>query len=83
MSLPLGIQAIIGFVMAGSLSTSIVVLIAMVLLGTFFTGLLQVRTLEMIEKIEQKLFVRYSLEYGNRLPKLNIDNQKMRYNASL
>ncbi len=73
LSLPLGIQAIIGFVMAGSLSTSIVVLIAMVLLGTFFTGLLQVRTLEMIEKIEQKLFVRYSLEYGNRLPKLNIE----------
>ncbi len=73
LSLPLGIQAIIGFVMAGSLSTSIVVLIAMVLLGTFFTGFLQVRTLQMIEKIEQKLFVRYSLEYGDRLPKLNIE----------
>jgi len=27
----------------------------------------------MIEKIEQKLFVRYSLEYGDRLPKLNIE----------
>ena len=73
LSLPLGIQAIIGFVMAGSLSTSIIVLIGLVLVGTFLTGLLQVRTLEMIEKIEQKLFVRYSLEYGNRLPKLNIE----------
>jgi ABC-type bacteriocin/lantibiotic exporter with double-glycine peptidase domain len=73
LSLPLGIQAIIGFVMAGSLSTSIIVLIGLVLAGTFFTGLLQVRTLEMIEKIEQKLFVRYALEYGNRLPKLNIE----------
>lgn len=73
LSLPLGIQAIIGFVMAGSLSTSIVVLIGLVLLGTFLTGFLQVRTLQMIEKIEQKLFVRYSLEYGDRLPKLNIE----------
>lgn len=73
LSLPLGIQAIIGFVMAGSLSTSIIVLIGLVMAGTFFTGLLQVRTLEMIEKIEQKLFVRYALEYGNRLPKLNIE----------
>jgi ABC-type bacteriocin/lantibiotic exporter with double-glycine peptidase domain len=73
LSLPLGIQAIIGFVLAGSLSTSIVVLIGLVLLGTFLTGFLQVRTLQMIEKIEQKLFVRYSLEYGDRLPKLNIE----------
>lgn len=73
LSLPLGIQAIIGFVMAGSLSTSIVVLIGMVLIGTFFGGLLQIRTLQTTEKIEQKIFVRYSLEFGNRLPRLNVE----------
>jgi ATP-binding cassette, subfamily B, bacterial len=73
LSLPLGIQAVIGFVMAGSLSTSIIVLVALVLLGTFFNGSLQIKQLQMIEKIEQKLFVRYALEYGNRLPKLNFE----------
>ena len=73
LSLPLGIQAVIGFVMAGSLSTSIIVLVALVLLGTFFNGSLQIKQLQMIEKIEQKLFVRYALEYGNRLPKLNVE----------
>ncbi len=72
LSLPLGIQTIIGFVQAGTLSTSIIVLILLVLLGTFFTGLLQVRQLEMIEKIEQKLFVRYAIDYTERLPQLDL-----------
>lgn len=72
LSLPLGIQTIIGYVQAGSLSTSIVILIFLVLLGTFITGLLQVRQLELIEKIEQKLYVRYALDYAQRIPKLDI-----------
>ena len=75
LSLPLGIQTIIGFVQAGSISTSIVVLITLVLLGTFITGLLQVRQLQMIEKVEQKIFVRYAIDYTERLPLLDI--QKM------
>ncbi len=73
LSLPLGIQTIIGFVMAGNVSTSIFVLITLVVLGTFFFGLLQVRQMQIIERIEQKLFVRYSLSFTDRLPKLNIE----------
>lgn len=75
LSLPLGIQTIIGFVMAGSVSTSIVVLISMVVIGTFLNGLLQVRQLEIIEKLKQKIFLRYGLEFSDRLPKL--DNEKL------
>ncbi len=73
LSLPLGIQSIISFVMAGAISTSIVVLIGMVVFGVFINGLLQIRQLQIIEKVKQKLFVRYSLEFGDRLPKLNIE----------
>lgn len=73
LTLPLGIQTIISFVMAGSVSTSIVVLIGMVLTGTFLNGLLQVRQLQVIEKMKQKLFLRYSLEFSQRLPKLNLE----------
>lgn len=79
LSLPLGIQSIIGFVLAGTISTSIVVLIAMVVFGVFINGLLQVRQLQIIEKVKQKLFVRYSLEYSDRLPKLNIENLDNEY----
>jgi len=73
LSLPLGIQSIINFVMAGSISTSIIVLIGLVVFGVFINGLLQVQQLQILEKIKQKLFVRYSLEYGERIPKLNIE----------
>ncbi len=72
LSVPIGIQAIIGFVLASTYSTSIILLIVLVVLGVFINGLLQVRQMQLIEKIEQKLFVRYSFEFADRLPKLNI-----------
>jgi ABC-type bacteriocin/lantibiotic exporter with double-glycine peptidase domain len=61
--------------MAGSISTSIIVLILLVVFGTFLNGLLQVRQLEIIEKLKQKIFLRYGLEFSDRLPKLN--NEKL------
>ena len=75
LSLPLGIQTIISFLMAGSISTSIIILILLVVVGTFLNGLLQVRQLEIIEKLKQKIFLRYGLEFSDRLPKLN--NEKL------
>ena len=75
LSLPLGIQTIISFVMAGSVSASIIILILLIVFGTFINGLLQVRQLEIIEKLKQKLFLRYGLEFSDRLPKLN--NEKL------
>ncbi|MEO6001247.1 MAG: ATP-binding cassette domain-containing protein [Chitinophagaceae bacterium] len=79
LSLPLGIQSIISFVMAGRISTSIIVLIAMVVFGVFINGLLQIRQLQVLEKVKQKLFLRYSLEFGDRLPKLNIEKLDKEY----
>ena len=79
LSLPLGIQSIIGFVMAGSISTSIIVLIFMVVFGVFVNGLLQVRQLQIIEKIKQKIFFRYSFEYANRIPKLDLEKLDSEY----
>lgn len=75
LSLPLGIQTIVGFVMAGSVSTSIILLIALVVTGTFLYGLLQVKQLSVIEKLKQKIFLRHGLEFSDRLPKL--DSEKM------
>jgi ABC-type bacteriocin/lantibiotic exporter with double-glycine peptidase domain len=36
-------------------------------------GLLQIRQLQVIEKLKQKIFVRYSLEFADRIPKLNVE----------
>jgi ABC-type bacteriocin/lantibiotic exporter with double-glycine peptidase domain len=73
LALPLGIQSIIGFVMAGTISASIVVLIVLVLAAVLLNGLLQVRQIQVTEKIQQKIFVRYAFEYADRIPKLNIE----------
>lgn len=73
LALPLGIQSIIGFVMAGTISASIVVLIILVLAAVLLNGLLQVRQIQVTEKIQQKIFVRYAFEYADRIPKLNIE----------
>ncbi|HAI85239.1 MAG TPA: ABC transporter [Chitinophagaceae bacterium] len=72
LTLPIGVQTIINFVQAGTISTSIVLLIFFVVFGTFMSGLLQVRQMQLIEKIQQKIFVRYSFEFADRIPKLNI-----------
>ena len=70
---PLGIQSIIGFVMAGALSASIVVLIAVVVLGVFLNGLFQIRQLQIIEKIKQKIYTRDALSFAHKIPHLNIE----------
>jgi ATP-binding cassette subfamily B protein len=79
LSLPLGIQAIIGFVMAGTYSTSIFILISLVIFGTFISGLLQVRQLQIIETLEQKIFVKYTYAYTGILPSLDFEKYR-RYN---
>jgi len=79
LSLPLGIQTIINFVLAGTISTSIVVLIFMVVTGTLIAGLLQVRQLQVIEKLKQKIFVRYSLEFADRIPQLDVEKMDQYY----
>lgn len=79
LTLPLGIQSIISFVLGGSLSTSIVLLIIVVIIGVFIAGLLQVNQMKIIEKIEQQLFVRYAFRYADILPKLNLSNINNNY----
>jgi ATP-binding cassette, subfamily B, bacterial len=72
LSLPLGIQSIISFVLGGSISTSLVILIILVVIGVFLAGLVQVNQMKIIEKVQQKIFVRYSFEYANRIPRLDM-----------
>ncbi len=72
LTLPLGIQAIISFVLGGSISTSLVLLIILVVVGVFVNGLLQVNQMKIIEKIQQQLFVRYSFTYAHLLPYLDL-----------
>ncbi len=81
LGLPLGVQAIIGFVMASQLSTSLLLLIIVVVLATFLYGFFQINQLKLIEKIKQKTFVRFSLAFDEKLAALDIQKNRS-YNLS-
>ncbi len=72
LSLPLGIQSIINFVMAGSFSMSLALLITLVVAGVFITGLLQVSQMKVIETIRQRIFVTHAYLMAERLPRLDL-----------
>jgi ABC-type bacteriocin/lantibiotic exporter with double-glycine peptidase domain len=72
LSLPVGIQAIIGYVLGASMRASLVVLIALVVMGVLIAGIMQVNQMKIIEKIQQKLFVRYSFAFANHIPNLDM-----------
>lgn len=72
LSLPLGVQTIIGLVMGATMVTSIYVLIFFVVLGVFFVGLFQINQMRIIESIQQRLFASYAFDFAEKLPKLDL-----------
>ena len=72
LSLPLGVQAIIGFVLGASMRASLIVLIALIVLGVLAVGIMQINQMKVIEKIQQKLFVRYSFAIAEHIPKIDL-----------
>jgi len=72
LSLPVGVQAIIGYVLGASMRASLVVLITLVVLGVLIAGIMQVNQMKIIEKIQQKLFVRYSFAFAQHIPTMDL-----------
>lgn len=72
LSVPLGIQAIIGFVLGNKMVVSIYVLIGLVCLGVFLTGVMQINQLKIIESIKQKIFTRYAFEFIEKIPNFDL-----------
>ncbi len=72
LSLPLGIQSIISFVLGGSMSTSLAILIILVVVGVLATGLMYINQMKLIEKIQQKIFVRYAMHFADHIPKIDL-----------
>ncbi len=72
LSLPLGVQSIIGFVLGGAFSTSLIVLISLVIVGVLFSGMLQLQQMKIIEKMQQKLFHTYAFMFKKNLMELDL-----------
>lgn len=83
LSLPLGIQAILNFILGGRVSTSWVILVVIVVLGLGFAGFLQISTLYITEKLQQRIFLKSSFEFAYRLPRLKLEAMDKYYAPEL
>ncbi|MBF9220864.1 peptidase domain-containing ABC transporter [Hymenobacter ruricola] len=73
LSLPLGVQSVIGFVSSGAVSTSLVVLIGLIVLGTLLVGGLQIMQVTLVEYMQQRLMARMALDFAVRLPQVRAE----------
>lgn len=81
LSLPLGIQAIVSFSMGGVFTTSVYVITIFVIIGTIIVGYLKIQIMNIVEKIQQKIFVQYSIAYAEKLNRIDISKTN-KYNLS-
>ena len=72
LSLPLGIQAIINLLFGGTISTSLIVLIVIVVAGVLINGILQIAQMRASERIQQRIFTRLTFAYAYRIPRLSL-----------
>ncbi|MCX8144629.1 MAG: ATP-binding cassette domain-containing protein [Bacteroidia bacterium] len=72
-SLPVGVQTIIGLIMGAQISTSLIVLITLVILGVIFSGVLTIMQQWIVESMQQRVFVRSTFEFAYRIPRVKLD----------
>lgn len=83
LSLPLGIQAIIGLIAGGSVSSALFILLGVVTLGVALTGLLKIMQLSVVEVILQRIFLRSAIDFSFRLPRFKLEGLTQKYPPEL
>jgi ABC-type bacteriocin/lantibiotic exporter with double-glycine peptidase domain len=76
LSLPLGLQAMVNFIVMGRVSASWVILLILIVLGILADGILQINQMRIIENVQQHIFVNSAVDFAFRLPK--IDTSKLK-----
>ncbi len=79
LSVPIGVQSIVGFVMGASMVTSIYVLIFVIVLAVLLVGILQINQMKIIEKIQQKIFTRYAFAFAEVIPRIDLKKSNAYY----
>ncbi len=73
LTLPLGIQAILNLTLANEISSSWVLLIVIVTLGTAVAGAMTIMQTAITETLQQRIFARASFEFAYRIPRLKLE----------
>jgi len=74
LSLPLGIQAIIGQIAGGGINASWGILVLFVLVGAAMTGILRLMQLAVMEYMQRRIFADSAVDFALRIPRLNLDS---------
>ncbi|PSL07634.1 peptidase domain-containing ABC transporter [Cecembia rubra] len=80
---PLGIQAIVNFVLGGRVSTAWLIMVLVVAIGITFGGFLQISQLYLTEKLEQRVFTKSAFSFAYRLPRLKMDELQWKHTPEL
>ncbi len=83
LTLPLGIQATIELVSGGVIFSSIVLIIAFVIIGIMGAGGLQILQYHIVEIIQRRIFVKAAFEFAYRLPRLRAESVFNSYTPEL
>ncbi|MBL8190848.1 MAG: ABC transporter ATP-binding protein [Acidobacteria bacterium] len=73
LAVPLAAQALVNTIAAGVMIQPLIVLTAGVLGALLFVGVLRLLKLSLLEKLQQRIFARVSLELAERLPRIEHD----------
>jgi ABC-type bacteriocin/lantibiotic exporter with double-glycine peptidase domain len=79
LSLPLGIQAIIGLIAGGSISASWGVLVLFVIVGALLTGILRLMQLSIMEHLQRRIFTDSAMGFALRIPRLRLDTLRQEH----
>lgn len=74
LSLPLGVQAIIGLIAGGGISASWAVLVAFIVTGALLTGFLRLMQLSVMEYLQRRIFTDAAIDFAVRIPRLNLES---------
>lgn len=83
LSLPLGVQAIVGFVNSAQYSTSLALLIFVVVLGVMAAGIIQILQMTITELLQKRIFVRAAFEFAYRIPRFRLEGLSKFYAPEL
>lgn len=83
LSLPLGIQAIMGLVLSGETSSSWYLLITIVILGVAFAGGMQIMQMIISERLQQRVFTKAAFDFAFRVPRWKLESILKQYAPEL
>lgn len=72
LSLPLGLQAIIQYLITGQPSSSLYLIMVVIVLATILNGWMNIHQLNISEHVRQMLFVRGAFDFVHRIPRLDL-----------